>query len=189
MIEINLLPEEAKASKEKLALDPKYSFYFIIAVFSILVFFHFYLGIIKAFKDYQYRALANKWRVLEPQRKILEESRKEQTVFSQDANFLQQLTAKRINWPEKLNRLSLNLPSGIWFNEITLTLKDLVVRASVVSLEKEEMGLVSKFIDNLKKDGSFFTDFTNLELGQIQTKTIGGYDVVEFILTGILKPK
>ncbi len=189
MIEINLLPEEAKVRKEKFTLEPKYSLYLAAVVFSLLLFLHFYLGIIKVIKDYQYRALVNKWKVLEPQKVSLDQAKKVQEAFSQDSRFLQQAISKRTSWSEKLNRLSLDLPAGIWFNEIFLTSKDLVIKASAVSLEKEEMGLVSRFIDNLKKDNNFFVDFTNLELGPVQAKTIGGYDVMEFVLTAALKSK
>jgi Tfp pilus assembly protein PilN len=100
---------------------------------------------------------------------------------------IQQLIGQRINWAEKLNKLSLNLPSGVWFNEIQVNSKEFILKASVISLQKEEMNLINAFIDNLKNDKDFFKDFNNLELNSAQKRVIGGYDVTDFILVGILK--
>jgi hypothetical protein len=96
---------------------------------------------------------------------------------------------RKLNWSEKLNKLSLNLPSGIWFNELSVSKKDFILKGSVLSLQKEEMNLVNKFIDSLKKDMVFFKDFTRLELSSIQMKTVVGYDVFDFVLTGKLKSR
>ena len=89
---------------------------------------------------------------------------------------------------KKLNRLSLDLPSGIWFNEISANLKkEFILRGSVVSLKKEEMLLINQFIDNLKKDTDFFKDFSKLEMTSAQSGEIGGYEVNDFVISGVLK--
>jgi hypothetical protein len=36
---------------------------------------------------------------------------------------------------------------------------------------------------------AFFKDFTKLELSSVQKKSIGGYDVSEFVLQGEIKAK
>lgn len=193
MIEINLLPEElklkAKAKKIGLAIEPKRLLYFIPLIFGLLIIIHICLAGILAAKNSRLNVLNNKWQQFLPQRKSLEDFRKEYAFLSADAQVIQQLQKLRINWSDKLNKMSLYLPSGIWFNEISVSPKDFSLKASVVSLEKEEMGMINEFVRNLKNDAGFFKDFNNLELSSIQRKVIGGYDIIDFILAGTLKPK
>lgn len=193
MIEINLLPEELKSkTKVKITgagLEVKHFLYLIPFVLGILISVHIYLGVLSIIKNNQLRVLNNKWRILEPQRKILDNFNKEYAAVSEDATAIKQLAQQRINWAENLNKLSLYLPSGIWFNEISISQKDFVLEGSVVSLQKDELGLVNKWINNLKNDRDFFKDFSAIELSSVQKKTIGTYDVVDFILTGTLKSK
>ncbi len=189
MIEINLLPEElkTKTAAKKINLEPKHILYFVPVIFGILVIAHIYLALINIKNSYQLRALNNQWQKLAPQRQILETAKQEYDVLSADAAVIRQLANLRINWAEKLNKLSLNLPPGIWFSEISLTDKNFILKGSVVSLQKEEMGLINRLLNNLKNDAGFFRDFTNLDLSSAQRRVIGGYDTVDFIITGTLK--
>lgn len=189
MIEINLLPEELKIKKEKAAkaIKSRQVLYFIPLIFLVLIITHAYLISSLVVKSLQLRALNNKWQQLQPQKKKLEDFKGEYQTLSQDDNTIKQFTSQRIIWSAKLNKLSLNLPPGTWFREISVNGKNFALRGSVVSLQKEEMDLINKFIDNLKKDRDYINDFNNLELTSVQTKIIGGYDVTDFVLLGALK--
>lgn len=191
MIEINLLPEESKPKTKKITryLKPDQFLNYIVWVFVILIVVHFFLAGILVAKSLHLNVLNNKWQKLLPQRKLVGDFNKEREGLSKEDKIITQLANQRINWSEKLNKLSLNLPSGIWFNEISVTPKELILKASVVSLQKEEMSLINKFMDNLKKDSFFFKDFNNLELNSVQRKVIGGYEVADFILIATLKSK
>ena len=193
MIEINLIPEDlkqkVKPKKDGIKFETKHAIYLIPAAFGLLIIFHIFLGILTIFKAGQFNSLNSKWQKIAPQRKELEGFNKEYAILSDDALTIQQLTEKRVDWAEKLNKLSLSLPPGVWFNELSVSKNDFTLRGSVVSLEKEEMRLIKKFIDNLKGDSAFFKDFNNLDLGSVQTRLIGGFEVTDFVLTGALKPK
>jgi Tfp pilus assembly protein PilN len=189
MIEINLLPGELKFRAKKISLELNYFLYLIPVVFGIVICVHIYLAALNITKSYQFSALNNKWKKIELQRKELEDFKNEHDLLSADAEIIQQLIAQRINWSEKLNKLSLNLPSGIWFNEMVLTRKDFTLKGSVISLQKEEFSLINKFINNLKNDAAFFKDFNNLELSSAQKRVVGGYDISDFILIGTLREK
>lgn len=192
MIEINLLPEELKVKTKrvgKVSIESKYFLYLIPLVFAVLILAHICLAAVGIVKSFQFSQLNSKWKKLEPQRELLNNLKKGYDVLASDAKLIQELNSRRLNWSEKLNRLSQDLPSGIWFNEILVSRKDFVLKASVVSLQREEMSLINKFIDSLKNDTRFLRDFNNLELGSIQKKSVGGYDVVDFILTAKLKAK
>jgi len=193
MIEINLLPAELrvapKSKKISIDLKPNKLLALIPILVGLIVLIHIFLAIGGALKASQYRALKNKLLKLEPQRKELEDFNKEYSILLQDAQAIQQMIGQRIIWSQKLNRLSIDLPSGIWFSDLSVTPKDFILQASAVSLNKEEMNIITKLIDNLKNDPVFIQDFSNLELNSVQRRVIGGYDVIDFILTGTLKPK
>jgi Tfp pilus assembly protein PilN len=189
MIEINLLPDELKVKLKKKAISTqsKQILYFVPVVLGLLLVIHIYLISITLTRGVHLAALNNKWQRLQPQRKMLEDFKKEYEGETKYSSVIQKINNQRIIWAEKLNKLSLDLPAGVWFKEITITRKDFALKASVVSLEKDEMNLINKFIESLKKDVNFFKDFKGLELTSVQAKVIGGYDVTEFNLVGTLK--
>lgn len=189
MITINLLPQELRNQDRKVGMDPKFLLYFIPLAFALIICVHIYLAAFIIIKNYQFHLLNNKWKSLEPKRKILENFKNKYELLSADVQAIQQLIAQRINCSEKLNKLSINLPSGVWFNEISISSKDFILKGSVVSLKKEEMVLINKFMNNLKNDASFSKDFSNLELSSIQRRTVSNYDIVDFILVGSLTAK
>ena len=191
MIEINLLPEELKAKiasrKAKVAFEVKYFIYLVPLVLVLLLIVHIYLGILLVGKYNQVGALNKKLRSLEPEKKQLEDFNKENASFTKDSFAIKALVDERVTWFEKLKALNNSLLPGIWFTELFVTPNDFTLRASVVSLQKEEMNTIKKFIDNLKNDAPFFKDFENLELSSVQRRTIGSFDVLDFALIGKLK--
>ncbi|MBU3959114.1 MAG: hypothetical protein KKE91_04585 [Candidatus Omnitrophica bacterium] len=189
MIEINLLPEELKLKRKKTGQEIKSRqiLSLIPLFFVILLIIHTFLAGVLIVKNLELKILRDKWQVLTPQRQLVQDYKKKYAGFSENARLIQQLISRRVNWSRKLNSLSLNLPSGVWFNDISITPGEFIVRASVVSLQKEEMLLINKFIDSLKEDEVFFKDFNNLELTSAQRKIVSGYDIVDFILAGQIR--
>ncbi len=195
MIEINLLPPELRSKAKRAETvkptgkQPVYLFYIIPALLALLVCVHVYVAVTDAVKGRQLASLDNKWRSLEQRRKEVTEFKKEFDAATNNINTIQQLTSQRINYAEKLNKLSLYLPKGVWFVDLVLDQKNMVLKGSVVSLQKEEFNLINGFIDSLKKDYGFIKDFNSLELSSIQRRVIVAYDIVDFILTGTQKAK
>ncbi|MCX5699897.1 MAG: PilN domain-containing protein [Candidatus Omnitrophica bacterium] len=201
MIQINLLPEELRVKTKTKSVEyetvAKHAAFsqdqlFVYAIPVMLVLFilaHFYFAAILISKNGQLVSLNRKWLDLAAQKKSLDEFNQEFSATSQDASLLQQLNRQRFLWAEKLNVLSLRLPAGVWFNQITINAKDIIIHGSVISLQKEEVNLVNKLLENLKADSEFFKDFVSLELSNVQKRSIGGYDVADFILTGVLKAR
>jgi Tfp pilus assembly protein PilN len=201
MIEINLLPEELKSktkgrlpdqalAKNPLALIQDQVFiYAIVAILVLFILAHFYFVALSISKNANLVSLNRKWLALAAQKKSLDEFNQEFSATSKDANVLAQLNRQRIFWAQKLNELSLRLPAGVWFNEILLNGNNLTIRGSVISLEKEEVGLINRLLDNLKTTGEFTKDFSGWELSNVQKRSVGGYDIADFILVGALKPR
>lgn len=172
-----------------ISMDTKYLIYLIPLALSILICAHVYLALLAAAKNSQLSRLNREWQAQEPQRKALEAFNKEYASVSEGARSMQQLTKQRINWAEKLNKLSLLLPSGVWFNEVSVSSSGFALDGSVVSLQKEEMNLIKGLIDNLKNDAGFFRDFNSLELNSVEKRALGGYEIADFAITGTLKPR
>lgn len=186
MIEINLLPRDPRKRTIAAAIGPGVFIYAVPAVFIILMFTHICLALLGVSLNHKYSVLNNKWKGFESQRKQFEDEKKKYNLGFQDVLTLQGFTKGTLNWSEKLNLLSLKLPSGIWFNEIELAGKNFVLKGAVISLEKQEVSLINKFIANLKLDSDFSKGFAKLELGPVKRDNIGGYDTINFILEGIL---
>ncbi len=201
MIEINLLPEESRVkTKEKAsgqmviksgsAFNPDQLFIYAIPVILVLlVLAHLYFGVISVSKNGSLASLNRKWIELGPQKKVLDEFSSEYSASSQDAGLTQLLIKQRVLWADKLNKLSLNLPAGVWFNDITLAKQSLTIQGSVISLKMDELNLINKLLDSLKADNEFFKDFASLELSNVQRRTVDSYDITDFILQGTLRTR
>jgi Tfp pilus assembly protein PilN len=190
MIEINLLPEELKGKikKAESGENARRLLFLIPAAFGVAVLAHVILVAVMVFLNLEIGSLNRKWQKAEPQRKMTEEFNKETQASAAELRLIQQLLDERISWAEKLNSLSLAMPSGIWLNEASYSLnKDFSLNASVISLEKEEIRIINRFMDNLKKSPGFFKGFNNLELGSIKKRVIASYDIADFTVTGSVR--
>ncbi len=202
MIEINLLPEELRvktkgrapeavqvANPQVLAQDQ----IFVYAIGLVLVLFilaHFYFVALSLSRNGKLASLNRRWQGLAQQRKALDEFNGEASpAGGGDSAVVSQLSRQRVLWAQKLNILSLELPSGVWFNDITINARSITIQGSVISLQKEEISLIDKLMDSLKTDPEFSKDCSGFELGKIQKRTVGGYDIADFVLTGNLKPR
>ena len=172
----------------KLKIDQEKLFlYAIPAILGVLILLHLYFAVLTIMRNSEMVSLNKKWLVLEPQKKAFDEFNNEYSSVTFDASAMQKLTQQRVFWAAKLNKLSLNLPSGVWFNEVSMNGRFLNIQGSVISLQKEEVSLLNKFLDNLKADKDFSADFLNQEVSFVQKKNVGGYDIADFVIAGVLK--
>ncbi len=201
MIEINLLPEELRVKAKSRNLEQAASktgtgrnqdrlfIYAAALLLGIFILAHLFFAVRAIFENGRLVSLGRKWARMAPQKKTFDEFNKEFSLVSQDAGITRGLTSQRVLWAEKLNKLSLNLPAGVWFNDIAINNKNITIRGSVISLQKEEVSLINKLLDNLKEDTDFAKDFSVFELSSVQERSIGGYDIADFVLVGVLRTK
>jgi len=195
MIEINLLPEEQKVKAKKTVstvsfasgFDPTYLIYIVPIAIALLLSAHFILAFVSFSKQAGLRSLNKEWSGLESQRSKISSFKSEFEGNSQDALMIGELTNKSIRWSEKLNLLSQNLPPGIWFNDMVISPKSMEIKACVFSAGSNGVDVINKFLYNLKNDKKFFKDFMSLETGNMQSKKLGSYEVMDFKVSGILK--
>jgi Tfp pilus assembly protein PilN len=191
MIEINLLPEAQRirpsSNKQGAAVDPALLAKAALLVFITLLFVNICLAAALFVKNLQFTGLNSKWEKLGPQRKIVDDFNNENSVLTQEGRVIESLIQQRINWPEKLNILSFKLPSGIWFTRLSVSQKEFTLLASVISLQKQEMNLIKKFMDTLQSESSFTKNIEKLQLNSVEKNIIGGYEVANFTISGLIK--
>lgn len=188
MIEINLLPEDRRPRKASPA-DEKFfmSLLVIPLVILALVVSHAYLGVMYIVKSSRVNVLSAAWKQMEPERVKLEGMKNKIAASSSDARAVNDILSNRIVYAEKLQKLSEYLPSGIWFNDIFFSRKELIVKGSVVSLRQDELELISSLRDAMVNDKDFMKNFNSVEMGPVQRRSIGTYEVLDFIFTAQVK--
>lgn len=100
---------------------------------------------------------------------------------------IDQLFGKRIFWAQKLNIVSDQITTGIWLNRLIITETLFSLEGTAVSLKGEEMKMISSFLESLKAQADFFSDFDDLALKSIQRRSIKSIEVVDFIIAGMFK--
>jgi len=197
MIEINLLPEElrskvARPDRPVSAGGPvkrgvKLLTLIISLGLALLVVTHIFIVFLDMGRSMRLNALKGKWEKALPQRKALEEFNTGHSLLLGDSQSMQRLLTERIIWSEKLNRISLSLPEGVWLEYLSVSGKEFYLRGKAVSAEKKEVSLIRDFIDEIKGKPGFIKNFNSLELTSIQKGVIGAYEVADFSLTGSLR--
>ena len=201
MIEINLLPEEKRVKiKARAVAAPakpglpapeqlKKLIWVVPVLAGVLVFVHLYLGVAQIGAAMERAALEKKLAGFQPQMGSLKGFKERFEIVSQDDNVMRDLAAKNIPWSKKLNRLSLDLPVGIWFRELSANDRQLVVSCSAVSPEGDQVELIKLFMSSLHDDPDFYGDFTGFDMGSVQKRMMGSFEVADFTVTLEEKPR
>lgn len=183
MIEINLLPEELSVKKEK-EIPLQLIVYGLVGIFALILIVHLFLLLTGVMKIHKLKSLEKRWTLLTSQHPQLEAWRKQYATSSQETQGINKLLKDRLTVFDKMQVLSKVLPNGIWFNQITLKDKNLRLEGCVISLKKDHLSLLNLYLSNLKKERGFFQ---NLELGSVKMRSVSGYEIMDFILTGKLQ--
>jgi len=199
MIEINLLPEEYRAKKsvfQKIDLsgiDFKKVPVAKIATMSLaaLVLFHMLLFLTGISSRAYLGILTRKYEKLLPQKREADALRDESEYITKKVKTIDGLMVKRFSWARKLNSLSDSLTPGVWLSELyydeTVTEKA-AVRYLVLSGYASKMGeegtaLVGRFIQSLKDNREFYSDFSAIELGSIKSDKWDDQEIMRFTIT------
>jgi hypothetical protein len=141
MIEINLLPEEARKKKKEKAvkaldlsgfdlskisleglknipMDTPVARWTITAI-AFFVAFHILLFGIGVFAKLRTGALTRRYEVLSPQKKEADMLRSQSESITSKVGAINGLMVKRFSWAKKLNALSDSMAVGVWLNELS----------------------------------------------------------------------
>jgi hypothetical protein len=109
-------------------------------------------------------------------------------VFQGKYNALEDVTIKGgLSWAQKLNIMSDILPRGMWFKKVSLDNSALFIEGSTISQDANEIVSVSRLISSLKDNVEFMENFTEIELGSVQRRSIKNVEIADFVITMKLK--
>ncbi|MFX0211379.1 MAG: PilN domain-containing protein [Candidatus Hodarchaeota archaeon] len=192
MIEINLLPLELQ-EKKKISFEGAFNKKITLVVLGSLVLLHLSFISLNTVNKIRIRRLTNTWQGLSAEREKLSGLERQLSEINAKIPLIEQLIKDRILWSRKLNQLSELIVPGVWLNELTLqsqetkdqtkSSKYLVIQGSCASRTKDEPALIGRFMQNLKSDSLFSSDFTEIELGPIKKRLIKQTEIMDFQLT------
>lgn len=191
MIEINLLPEGLKAKTANVQEKQRQLLYLASAIIIGVLLFSYLLLLLMYFKKSSVlKGLNKKWVALAQKRNSIEEFKRKYQVSSVSEVLKKEKVSEGPSCCSKnLARISINLAKGLWLSELDFKEEILFLRGSALSLEKEEVSLIHKFISNLTNDKEFNIDFKDIELGPLSRRVLGAYDILDFTLEAKVKKR
>jgi len=188
MIEINLLPAQLRKKKRILPKLPSKVFLLLPSfIIGVLIVLHIIFLVGGILLKNQVSSLDKQLQAISGQKKEADSIKTQLGLMEGKLGNISQLSESRILWAAKLNKISDNVSLGFWLTRLSINEKTLTLEGSIVSLKAEEMTLINKFLQDLKKDAVFFANFNDLELKSIQRRFIKAIEVVDFIIIGTLK--
>lgn len=137
-------------------------------------------------------------------------------VMNRKIRTIDDLMVERFSWAKKLNDLSDAMTPYVWLTEISYDERS-VERRTVLeqkgeaqqqrpvttkalsrylrltgyasSVREEGAALVGKFIKNLKSSPGFYSDFSDIELGNVKAERFEDQEVMKFTITCYFKDK
>ena len=193
MIEINLLPYQYRKRKIQLPDLGKFKILpLTIGAAAFLIALYILLSTVSIVKSNTLKGLNSQWQSLATERQEADKLKRELRRLEKKKEIIDNLTVARLLWAKKLNQLSDLMIDGIWFESLSLgerkQKKALILKGNVVSRKKEETALIGKFMQKLREDKNFSSDFSDIELDSIKRKLIGETEVMEFNLVLFTRP-
>lgn len=196
---VNLLPERLKERKAvRLWEQLKGILFGFLILWLTMGFLYIFLRIKIGDCKKKLSQIENDWRVTEPLMNERDALRQRKAELSGFLVFLNSNLQKGVSSYEKLTALSRLAPEEVWLREISFAqeTKDkksvviLTVHASVGYLKTDEelLSKINEFIERLKQDKSFFDDFENISLSEIN-KAPGSEKVMNFRFSLFLKDR
>jgi hypothetical protein len=154
-----------------------------------------------------------------PQRREAEKLSAGIKKMSKKVSAIDELMVKRFSWAAKLNELSDSITPGIWLTQLDyeeklterpkagqqlsarksesqaqgatekVMARSLLISGASQSMGEEGTALIGRFIKSLKSNASFYSDFSDIELGSIKREHLAGQEVMTFKITCIFKGK
>ncbi len=185
----------------------------------LLVSLHIILLVMININKNVYAKMSKEWELSEPLKNSVELIRRANVTTANNVRAIEDLMAKKILWFEKLNELSDLITPGVWYTRLTIDEKTvliesvprlgqkklqgggrgargkkqeisyLVIEGEVSATYGEELAIIGKYIDGLKRDKAFFSDFSNIELDSTKLHTILDNDVMHFSINCYFKER
>jgi len=191
LVKVNLLPPEISKSKEIAfpALNIQRAPVFLFSL--VIVFFLISISL-RLMTMYQKKGLYDVTRQYQQAEELAKKNRilkQEQDKLIKECNLLEGYLKRNVVWSEKLSQLRNLIPKEVWLMYLSFEKKgiedsalySLYLRGGLISQDKTSpLGILSKFINQLKEDKAFFRDFDNPILTDLRTETRQNLEIMTF---------
>lgn len=196
MIEINLLPPNLRVKKKESMKLPSFPIIPIAAgaiclLIAIQVLLLFFIQIKSVSRD----SLKKKITLLSASNKeamVIDKSLKE---ISSKVEVADKLSNARFNVAKKLNDISDSMVSGVWLRNLDVKKgtapgvsgETLVIEGSSLIIGGSAEGAIGKFVNSLKENASFVSDFDNIEIAKQELKKVENTEIMDFVVVCYFK--
>lgn len=194
MIEINLLPPHLRVRKKKPMKLPSLPVIpiaagVVILLIVIQVLLWFFIQIKSVSRDSLKKKIAS---IAGPNKEAMNISNTLGAISSK-VDVIERLSGSRYRVSRKLNDLSDSMVSGVWLRSIDIkkgesagepgVLKEMLIidGSNIISGDGGE-GAIGKFVNSLKENESFSSDFEDIELAKVERKKIHNTEMMDFVI-------
>ncbi len=194
MIEINLLPVQMRVrKKEPIDLPALPVVPIAVAIVIALVVLQVLLFLVLQFKGAALASLKKKNEAVQIANSDAVKVDSSVKALSVKADAVDKLRTSRFNLARKLNDLSNSMVPGVWLRSLDVKkgessgepgfLKEvMVIEGSSVVGDGREDGCIGPFVNALKDNQSFFSDFDEIELSKVERKKIKNTEIMDFVI-------
>jgi len=194
MIEINLLPSNLRVKKKDSMSLPSFPIIPIAAgIIIVLVAIQILLWLFVQVKSISRDSLKKKIVSLATSNKEAMGIDSKIKEISSKLDIVDKLSGSRFNVSRKLNDLSDSMVSGVWLRKINIkreqpanepgvTRELLVIEGSSVALGQSGEGAIGRFVNSLKDNKSFSSDFDDIELTKKELEKVQNTEIMDFVI-------
>ncbi len=165
------------------------------------------------------RSLEKKYKEILPAKTEADKLSAQASVMSNKVKAIDELMVKRFSWAKKLGSMNDAITPGVWLTQLEYDEKlverpragasnaqkareaqgkpamekvlerYLIISGAASSMGEEGTALIGRFIKSLKENPSFYSDFGDIELGNIKREQVSGQEVMNFKITCLFKTK
>lgn len=194
MIEINLLPPELRVKKKEPMKLPSLPIIpaaagVVCLLIAIQVLLWFFIQVKSVSRD----SLKKKVALIAASNKDAMSIDSSLREISSKVEVVDRLSNARFNVAKKLNEISDSMVSGVWLrsldvkkaaalNEPGVFKETLVIEGSRIISGGSAEGAIGKFVNSLKENASFLSDFDNIEIAKEERKKVENIEIMDFVI-------
>ncbi len=163
-----------------------------------------------------FNSVNGKYREILPRKQETERLKIQVDTTNKKVAAIDELMVKRFSWEKKLNALSDSMTPGVWLTELgydekiagvpkpvnadpaknkggraaeNVSSRYLILSGAASNTGDEGTALIGRFIKSLKDDTSFYSDFSDIELGTIRREKMEDQEIMTFKITCFFKAR
>lgn len=163
-----------------------------------------------------FNSMERNYKQILPGKQEAEQLKAQVSVMNKKVTAIDELMVKRFSWAQKLNDLSDSVTPGIWLTQLDyderiierpkavaniskgqegkvatekILERYLIISGAASSMGEEGTALIGRFIKGLKENQTFYSDFSDIELGSIKREQFGAQEIMTFKITCLFKIK